>query len=122
MGNKGLIGNKYVGWARTRKSAGKAILVAFAGAAFIGAGALQADTIVTPQLNSFVLQNTTANGTVSIAADGLSFVLTGGNTGSGLSGETDFTGTSTAAGTISFDWSYSSLDQPGFDAAGYFLN
>jgi hypothetical protein len=112
---------QHSGWLRRRVAAGMVMLLAFAGAAFLCSGKLQAETIITPQLSGLVLQNVTADGTVTIAADGLSFVLTGGNTGSGLSGETDFTGISTSTGLLSFDWSYNSADQPGFDAAGYFL-
>src|SRR5689334_15429739 len=106
---------------RTGTVAGKVALFVCAGAALADPGRLQADTIITPPLSSLVLQNVDAHGTVTIAPDGLSFVLTGGNTGSGISGETDFTGTSNSTGLLSFEWSYSSADHPGFDAAGYFL-
>jgi len=112
----------YSRWLRGGTAAGKVFLFAWTGAALMCPDRLQADTIINPQLSSLVLQNVNADGSVTIAADGMSFVLTGGNTGSGLTGETDFTGMSTSAGVLSFDWSYNSADQPGLDAAGYFLD
>jgi hypothetical protein len=78
--------------------------------------------IITPLLSSFDLVNISADGTVVIAPDGLSFVLTGGNTGSGLSGTTDFTATAPASGLVQFQYSYASLDTPGADNAGYLLD
>lgn len=77
--------------------------------------------MITPPLNTFVLTNTSADGLVDIANNGLSFVLTGGNTGSGIPGNTDFTTTAQSAGTVQFPYSYSSLDTPGNDIAGYLL-
>jgi hypothetical protein len=113
---------EYSRWFRGGTAVGKVFLFACVGGAFICPARLLADTIIAPQLSSLVLQNVNADGTVTIAASGLSFVLTGGNTGSGLTGETDFTGISPAAGILTFDWTYNSADQPGFDAAGYFLD
>jgi hypothetical protein len=78
--------------------------------------------IINPPLTQFKLTNTSADGSVSIANDGLSFVLTGGNTGSGLPGTTEFTVLAQNPGTVEFVYSYSSLDpSPGFDIAGYLL-
>ena len=73
-------------------------------------------------LNRFQLTNTNADGSVFTPDGGLSIVLTGGNSGSGLPGMTDFVGTATAAGTVQFHYSYSALDFPGFDFAGYLLS
>src|ERR1019366_7548895 len=70
--------------------------------------------LITPQLTSFELTNTLADGSVVISNDGLSFVLTGGNTGSGLTGFTDFTTVAQSTGLEQFQYSYSSLDIPGF--------
>jgi hypothetical protein len=70
--------------------------------------------------NSFSLVNTNADGSVTVQSN--SIVLTGGNNGSGNPGTTDFVGTAVSSGTVNFNWSYSSLDVPGFDFAGYLLN
>jgi hypothetical protein len=75
--------------------------------------------VITPPLSSFGLTNTSADGTVDVGADHLSFTLTGGNTGSGLPGSTDFFTVSQTSGLVEFQYSYSSLDTPGFDSAGY---
>jgi hypothetical protein len=53
---------------------------------------------------------------------GSSIVLTGGNSGTGETGTTDLVTKATKAGLIQFDFSYSSLDTPTFDYAGYLLN
>jgi len=57
-----------------------------------------------------------------VMMSGSSIVLTGGNSGSGEPGNTDLVTTATQAGLIQFDFSYSSLDLPTFDYAGYLLN
>jgi hypothetical protein len=53
---------------------------------------------------------------------GLSVVLTGGNNGSGLSGTTSLTITAPASGLVHFQFSYFTLDIPGFDSAGFLLD
>lgn len=78
-------------------------------------------SLITPPLNTFLLSNTSADGAVDIAKDGLSFDLTGGNTGSGIPGTTDFTVVAQSAGTVQFSFYYASLDSPGNDIAGYLL-
>jgi hypothetical protein len=77
--------------------------------------------LISPPLNQFMLTNTSADGSINIASDGLSFVLTGGNSGSGLPGTTDFTVAAQNAGAVEFFYSYASNDLPGFDIAGYLL-
>ncbi|MEP6715052.1 MAG: hypothetical protein ABJC09_05735 [Terriglobia bacterium] len=78
--------------------------------------------LIGPDLSAFVLSNDQADGTVFIT-DPLAFVLTGGNDGSGLPGTVVFTGFSTQAGNLIFDWNYQSDDMsPGYDSAGYILN
>jgi hypothetical protein len=72
-------------------------------------------------LNQFTLTNTNANGFVSMTPDGGFLFLTGGNTGSGEPGTTDLTIAAHGGGIVQFDYSYSSLDFPGFDFAGYLL-
>lgn len=92
--------------------------ILLAGVAFASTGKA---ALITPSLQSFVLTNMSADGTVDIANSGLSFVLTGGNTGRGTSGTTDFTGTAQNAGTVQFSFSYASADDPLADTAGYLL-
>jgi len=97
----------------------------FTGALLLGlamVSAASAGNIITPILSNFDLINTSANGTAVIAPGGLSFVLTGGNTGSGLSGSTDFTAIASTSGLVQFQYSYASLDTPGADSAGYLLD
>src|SRR5262252_4296042 len=80
-----------------------------ANAAFVGAYAL----------GNFTLLNQNADGTAVTMDGGLSVVLTGGNNGSGLQGYADLFITAAGTGTVQFQYSYFSLDDPSFDAAGY---
>ena len=73
-------------------------------------------------LNQFTLANTNADGFVSTPDNGLTAVLTGGNNGSGLPGTTDLLTTATGTGTVAFHYTYSALDFPGFDYAGYLVD
>ncbi len=80
-------------------------------------------------LSNFTLKNTNdpvtamppANGSAEVTPAG-SLILTGSNTGSGLPASTDLTIASRGTGTVSFDWSWSSLDDPAFDSGGYLVN
>ena len=85
---------------------------------FFGIVPLPRANASTIYLGSLQLSNTDADGSVAISTDGLSLILTGGNTGSGLPGSTMFAATIPSAGTLEFDYSYMSLDDPGFDCAG----
>ena len=84
----------------------------------------------------FTLYNSDADGSVVTPSglypgDSTSFDLIGGNNGSGLPGETDYAGMSSVAGTVQFQWSYTSCfppntgssacDDPGYDWTGYFV-
>lgn len=75
--------------------------------------------------SNWTLTNTNADGSVDTtnAATG-TVVLTGGNNGSFSPGTTDWTIPidSSRAGNITFNWSYFTLDTPGFDSAGFLLN
>src|ERR1019366_9264883 len=88
-------------------------------------------------LTNFVLVNTNADGSVIepsglYPGDSSSFDLIGGNNGSGVSGLTTFASTAPAAGTVQFQWSYTSCyppnqgslacDTPTFDWAGYMVD
>jgi hypothetical protein len=62
------------------------------------------------------------DGTAMSPDGGLSLVLTGGNGGSGLPGETDFFIAALGTGIVQFHWAYFSSDPfTGFDSAGYLL-
>jgi PEP-CTERM motif len=71
--------------------------------------------------NQFTLTNTNADGVAITPDGGLSIVLTGGNNGSALPGTTDLVTVAAGTGAVQFHYSYSSLDFPGFDFAGYLL-
>jgi hypothetical protein len=93
---------------------------------------LAAGSILAPQahagfvgpyaLGNFSLINTNADGTAVTNDGGLSVILTGGNNGSGIGGTTDLTITAAAGGVVHFQFSYSSLDDPAFDTAGFLLD
>ncbi len=84
----------------------------------------KADFITQYPLSDFTLTNSPnsilTNGFGMMA--GSSIVLTGGNSGSGEPGITDLVTTATQTGLIQFDYSYSSLDLPTLDYAGYLLD
>jgi len=90
---------------------------------FALAGPAQASTIFDSL--SFTLSNTPGCmlmnlcGTATVMGSDLVFM--GANTGSGLSGDTFLLTTAPAAGTVLFDWSYSTLNSPGAEVAGYVL-
>ncbi|TRU81693.1 MAG: PEP-CTERM sorting domain-containing protein [Microcystis novacekii Mn_MB_F_20050700_S1] len=71
---------------------------------------------------NWTLTNSNADGFVDTTGAPASISLTGGDNGSGDFGTTDYTTTAAAAGTVTFDWNYSSNDSPGFDGFGYLLN
>ena len=75
--------------------------------------------------SNWTLTNNNADGSVDTTnAESGTIILTGGDNGSNLPGTTDWTIpiNSARAGNINFNWSYSTLDTPGFDSAGYLLN
>lgn len=96
-------------------------LFSFISVGFLLQSQAQADFLYNfaPQ-SSFQLINTAADGSVVTQSNG--FVLTGGNTGSGLPGSTDYVATATQGGVVNFTWLYASADQPTFDFSGYLLN
>jgi hypothetical protein len=71
-----------------------------------------------------------ANWTQSIQGDGsistgdapASISLSGADDGSSINQNTDFTIAAPLAGTVSFDWAYSTAEGPVFDPFGYILN
>jgi len=70
----------------------------------------------------WTLVNTSADGTASFGSGGATLTLVGGNTGTGLSGTTDFFILAPVSGAFQFQYAYSSTDVPGFDFAGYLLD
>jgi len=73
-------------------------------------------------IGNFTLTNTNADGFADTPDAGLSIVLTGGNNGSGLSGLTDFTIGVALTGLVHYSYSFSTVDDPGFDWAGSLLD
>jgi hypothetical protein len=71
---------------------------------------------------NWTFTNSNADGFVNTGGAPASISLTGGDNGSGDPGTTDYTTTAAAAGTVTFDWNYSSSDDPGWDGFGYLLN
>lgn len=78
-------------------------------------------------VGDYALSNfTTTNSAFAVGAattedGGLSIILTGSNTGSGLAGTTDLTIAAAGTGLLSFNYSYFSNDAPDYDLAGYLI-
>ncbi|WP_298115869.1 hypothetical protein, partial [Flavobacterium sp.] len=66
--------------------------------------------------------NTNANGSVNAAAAPTSIAITGGNNGSGSSGNSNYTIVVPASGNISFNWSYNSADGANWDRPRILIN
>jgi hypothetical protein len=105
-------------------------LCAAVGVGLILAQQARADFVGNYAVNNFTLTNidyfnldADTNGSVMSLDGGLSVILTGGDSGTGLlsGGETDFLINAAASGLVQFNWSYASLDTPGYDWAGYQL-
>ena len=79
-------------------------------------------------VNSYAPENFTLNnsaftdGYAIPAADGSVVMLTGGNSGSGEPGTTDYTIKAVASGLVSFTYNYGTNDDPGWVSAGYLLD
>ncbi|MFM6321705.1 MAG: PEP-CTERM sorting domain-containing protein [Microcystis panniformis] len=73
---------------------------------------------------NWTFTNSNADGSVNTGGAPASISLTGGDNGSDNFGTTDYTTTAAAAGTVTFDWDYSTadIDGPFFDRFGYLLN
>ena len=72
---------------------------------------------------NWTFTNSNADGSVNTGGAPASISLTGGNNGSNSSGTTNYTTTAAAAGTVTFDWNYSTADVSAFwDTFGYLLN
>ncbi len=72
-------------------------------------------------LSEWSLVNVNGKGSVTTPDGGMSIVLSGPNNGSGLGGSTEVISPATGPALVQFDWSYSTLDDPGFELAGYFV-
>jgi hypothetical protein len=72
---------------------------------------------------NWTLTNSDADGFVDTTGAPASISLTGGDNGSDDPGTTDYTTTAAAAGTVTFDWNYSTANGSAFwDPFGYLLN
>ena len=96
-------------------------LLAFATVLLVGASPAAEANTIPYRLTDFSLSNTDADGTWATPDSGLTLVFTGGNSGFGLAGTTDFWLVASSAVSFQFDYSYFSIDIPGFDRAGYFV-
>lgn len=85
--------------------------------------AVKADFTGPYDLNNWTLTNTNADGSWnSNPGPPIELFLTGGDNGSGTQGTTDFTFVAFESGTVSFNWGYDTVDDPGFDSGGWLLN
>ncbi len=71
---------------------------------------------------NWTLTNTNADGSVDWSGAPASTMILGGDNFSFAPGTTDLTNTARASGAVSFDWSYSTIDAPGWDGFGVLLN
>ena len=72
---------------------------------------------------NWTFTNSNADGSVNTGGAPASISLTGGDNGSNSSGTTNYTTTAAAAGTVTFNWNYSTADFIAFyDPFGYLLN
>ncbi len=73
---------------------------------------------------NWTFANSNADGFVNTGGAPASISLTGGNNDSVISGTTNYTTTAAAAGTVTFNWNYSTNDSDGpfSDPFGYLLN
>lgn len=62
-----------------------------------------------------------APGSVDVSGAPSFIVLTSSNDGSDRASDTYYGATAAATGTLSFDWAYSSVDEPGADSGGFFI-
>jgi hypothetical protein len=89
------------------------------------AGTVRA-SVIYDSLTFNLTNNPTCNsgnncGSAMTTNGGLSLVFTGENTGSGLPGVTDLLTTVPGNGTITFDWTYATLNAPDTETVGYLL-
>jgi hypothetical protein len=72
-------------------------------------------------VNLFTVTNVNGAGVVNSPDGGASLLIAGPNNGSGLDGFTDVTIMAPRSGLIQFQYTYASLDAPGYDFSGYLL-
>jgi hypothetical protein len=73
--------------------------------------------------SNWTLTTLNSDGTVNTAGAPNSISITSGDNGSGGSGDTNYTITMPASGTVSFDWDYTTVDTDAFfDPFGYTVN
>ena len=73
-------------------------------------------------IDKFTVTNVNGDGFAETPDAGQTLKLHGPDNGSGDFGYTDFTVAAAAAGLVTFDFLYTSLDFPGNDEAGYLIN
>jgi hypothetical protein len=89
----------------------------------------KADFVGVYAIGNFTVTNTDnggqPSGTFGFAGtndNGATVLFTGSESGSGLPGTTDWFISAAASGTVSFDWSFTTQDIPGFQIGGYLVN
>ena len=83
----------------------------------------KADFVGAYDLSNFTLTDSTfADGTAQTPDMGATLIFTGPNDGSDKAGTTDLTIAAAGTGEVSFDYAYSSIDDPGNDDGGYLLD
>ena len=89
----------------------------------------KADFVGVYAIGNFTVTNTDnggkpsgTQGSASTSDNGVTVLFTGSESGSGLPGTTDWFIDAAASGTVSFDWSFTTQDIPGFQSGGYLLN
>jgi hypothetical protein len=107
--------------ARKGKGATIWLFCAVMASGFTLAPQARADFLGYYDFNNFT-QSSTSDGSAYTPDSGLTVVVVGGNSGSGLPGTTTLLINAPASGTVQFDYLYNSLDSPTFDSAGYVLN
>lgn len=92
----------------------------FAAVLALAASRANASTI---DISAFTLtQSTFANGSIATLEGGLTLIFTGPNDGSDEPGHTTLTGTVFSSGLFQFDWAFTTLDDAGFESAGYLID
>jgi hypothetical protein len=114
-------------WLNMRGSA--LILGAALAIALVATQEAKADFVGVYAIGNFAVTNTDNGGQpsgtfgfASTSDDGVTVLFTGSESGSGLPGTTEWLIDAAAAGTVSFDWSFTTQDIPGFQSGGYLVN
>jgi MYXO-CTERM domain-containing protein len=90
------------------------------GASLAGSACGQFTGYLAPDTWNITIDPPASGGSVFFASDGSVATITGGD--SGIAGNVDMTHRSLFTVNLTFGWTYTSVNTPGFDAAYYLLN